>query len=142
MNDIPKKQIEPVCKFGPGGDFVSNWPPKPQPANKQPVTLLSQLNEIITVFLGSTSKENLDYVVESSTGGPSYSSPTAVIKSNSHFSGWPMLFADDCGNGSGNVNKPKHHVRAHHRTAKKRPAVTFAGRGTLFESDFKSAKTA
>jgi hypothetical protein len=154
----PNKQIEsakrrdfakgePVCRFGPGGDFVSAWPPQPQSPKKQPAKLLSRLNEIITTLIGSTcglatSKENLDYVVESNTGKPAYSTPTAAIKSDSRFSGWPLLFADDCRIGLGADNKPKHNIRAYRRTAKKRPAVTFAGHGSLFETDFKSAKTA
>jgi hypothetical protein len=153
MNSHPNKQIEPVCRFGPGGDFVSVWPPQSQPPKKQPVTLLSPQNEIITTLLGSTSlvrakcpavarKENLEYVVESSTGKPAYSAPTAAIKSDSRFSGRPLLFADDCRIGLGADNKPKHHIRAYRRTAKKRPAISFAGHGSLFETDFKSARTA
>lgn len=157
MNSQPNKQTEPVCRFGPGGDFSSVWPPQSQPplvrrsvsevGKKQPVKLLGRLNEIITTLLGSTcglatSKENLEYVVESSSGKPAYSSPTAVIKSDSRFSGRPLLFPDDCRIGLGADNKPKHHIRAYRRTAKKRPAVTFAGHGSLFETNFKSAKTA
>jgi hypothetical protein len=153
MNNNVDKQIEsaekrdfargePVCRFGPGGDFTSSWPPQSQPLKKQPVKLLSQLNEIITTLLGSASKENLNYVVESSAGKPAYSSPTAAIKSDSRFSGWPLLFPDDCRIGLGADNKPKHHIRAYRRTAKKRPAISFAGHGSLFETNFKSAKTA
>jgi hypothetical protein len=149
MDNHPEKQIEPVCRFGPGGDFVSNWPPQ----NKRPAKLLSRLNEIITSLIGSTSKENLEYVVETnagkSAGGrdfaigePSYSSPTAAIKSNSRFSGRPLLFPDDCRTGSAADNKQKHHIRAYRRAAKKRPLIVFAGRGSLFEADLQSAKTA
>jgi hypothetical protein len=142
MNSQPDKQIEPVCRFGPGGDFVSAWPPQPQPPKKQPVTLLGRLNEIITTLLGSVSKENLEYVVESSVGKPAYSSPTAAIKSDSRFSGRPLLFPDDCRIGLAAGHKPKHHIRAYRRTAKKRPVISFASHGSLFETNFKSAKTA
>jgi len=138
----PDKQIEPVCRFGPGGDFVSIWPPQSQPPKKQPAKLLGRLNEIITEVLGSVSKENLEYAVKSSTGKPAYSSPTATIKSDSRFSGRSFLFPDDCRIGLAARNKPKHHIRAYRRTAKKRPAIAFAGHGSLFESNFKSAKTA
>jgi hypothetical protein len=27
MNNGRDERIEPVCKFGPGGDYVSFWPP-------------------------------------------------------------------------------------------------------------------
>ena len=164
MNNNPNKQIEsaerrdfargePICRFGPGGDFVSVWPPQSQPLKKQPAKLLSRLNEIITSLIGSTSKENLEYVVESSTGKsaggrdfamgePAYSTPTAAIKSDSRFSGRTLLFADDCRTGFGTDNKPKHNIRAYRRTAKKRPVISFADHGSLFEANFKSAKTA
>jgi hypothetical protein len=142
MNSQPNKQSEPVCRFGPGGDFVSVWPPQSQLLKKQPVNLLSRLNEIIASLIGSTSKENLEYVVETSAGKPAYSSPTAVIKSDSRFSGRSLLFPDDCRIGLAAGHKSKHHIRAYRRTAKKRPAIAFASHGSLFEPDFKSAKTA
>ena len=38
MRDNPNYKNEPVCKFGPGGDFVSNWPKQSQIATKTPIT--------------------------------------------------------------------------------------------------------
>jgi hypothetical protein len=146
MDSPPNKQIEPVCRFGPGGDFVSVWPPKtsqpPPPSKKLLAKVLGSLNEIITTLRSSTSKENLEYVVESKAGKPAYSTPTTVIKSDSRFSGQPILFTDDCRISIGTGHKPKHHIRAYHRTAKKKPVISFAGHGSLFETNFKSAKTA
>jgi hypothetical protein len=142
MNNHTDKQIAPVCRFGPGGDFISVWPPQSQPHKAQPAKLLTRLNEIIAALLNLSSKENLDYVVESNAGKPAYSSPTTTLKGDSRFSGRPLLFPDDCRIGLTARNKPKHHIRAYRRTAKKRPAIAFAGHGSLFESNFKSTKTA
>ena len=50
MNDHLKNKIEPVCKFGPGGDFVANWPTQSQIASKTEIitkttiTTVSQSN--------------------------------------------------------------------------------------------------
>ncbi len=145
-----KNKNEPVCRFGPGGDFVSEWPPQdlqaPQLSKKYVSKLFSSLNVIITALLGSelntTSKENSEYVVETTAGEPAYSAPNTVAKSDSRFSGQSMLFPDDSRIGLADAHKPKHRIRAYHRAAKKRPAISFADQGSLFEADFKSAKTA
>jgi len=139
MNSDKYKQIEPVCRFGPGGDFVSVWPPQasqpPQSSKKRLAKLLSSLNEIITALPGSdfntTSKENLEYVAASKAGRPAYPTSTTAIKSDSRFPGQPMLFADDRRISVGTGHKPKHHIRAYHGTAKKRPAVSLASQGSL-----------
>jgi len=54
----------------------------------------------------------------------------------------PMLFPDDCRISIRTGHKPKHGVRAYRRTAKKGPARGLSRQGSLFKSDFKSARTA
>ncbi|GAH28442.1 unnamed protein product, partial [marine sediment metagenome] len=64
MDSRLDNQIEPVCKFGPGGDFVSVWPGEAQ-QSRQPLTnrlakLLTSLSQIIpTLLVSSASKEKL-----------------------------------------------------------------------------------
>lgn len=42
MNRYLREQIEPVCKFGPGGDFVSFWPAEPvKPTQAAALTLVA-----------------------------------------------------------------------------------------------------
>jgi hypothetical protein len=116
MDNYPNKQTEPVCKFGPGGDFVSFWPAE---------------------------KEREEYAAKN--GGfeePSHPAPDSTIKGDSQFSGEPMLFADDWRVGAAVRHKPKHGIRAHHRTATKRATVQFPRQGSLFNANFKSAKSA
>lgn len=150
MNSRRNERIEPVCRFGPGGDFVFDWSPRDlkssQLSEKYLSKFLSSLNEIMTALLGSdlntTSRENSEYVVENQTGQPAYSTTNAVVKSDSRLSGQPMLFSDDSRISIAAEHKPKHRIRTYHRTAKKRTSVSFTDQGSLFEADFKSAKTA
>ena len=166
MNRDKDEQFEPICRFGPGGDYVHNWPPSTyqtgQP-NQNPLSrVLASLSEIIAAMLGSefdstavsstniqTSaqqirrrKERLEYAVTlNKADAPADPAPVANIKGNFKVHGQPMLFADDWRVGEQAGHKPKHRVRAHRRTPKKRPAFAPSG-GTLFEPNFKSAKTA
>jgi len=167
MENRLNKQIEPVCKFGPGGDFVSAWPKEPtsslKPAPNRLAKLLNSIAEIINATLGSEfdsvtevptdiapqanrilyQEEKLKYAVKNSEANePPHTTSATIIKSNSPLSGEPMLFADDWGVGSRVGHKSKHRIRTYRRTAKKRHALSLPGQGSLFEADFKSAKTA
>jgi len=103
MNTHLHKQSEPVCKFGPGGDFVTAWPKEP--------TL------------------------------PPQPAPTPVIKSDSLFPVQPMLFPGDWAIAARTGHKTKRCIRAYHRTAKRKPALSLPTQGSLFETSFKSKKT-
>ena len=167
MDSRLNKRIEPICKFGPGGDFVSVWPKEStsslKPAPNRLTKLLNSIAGIINATLGSefdsTTKipidftpqadrilyqeEKLKYAVKNSEANESsHTTSTAIIKSNSPLSGKPMLFADDWGVGSRVGRKSKHRIRTYRRTAKKRHALSLSGQGSLFETDFKSARTA
>ncbi len=167
MESRLNKQIEPVCKFGPGGDFVSVWPPEfpesPRPVPNRLAKLLTSLSEIITTLLGLelntasavpanirrltgrilAKREKLKYAAKNTKADkPAYPTAATVTKNDRWFSSGPMLVADDWGIGSRAGHKSKHGVRAHRRTAKKRPALSLPGQGSLFEANFKSARTA
>ncbi len=123
------KQIEPLCKFGPGGDFVSIWP-------KESIVSSQELPNCLGKLLSSVSK------TISTSADSVYLAPTTVTKSNRFVSGEPMLFPDDCRISLRTGHKPKPRIRAYRRTAKKRPAFGSSVQGSLFETDFKGAKTA
>ena len=152
------KPIEPVCMFGPGGDFVSAWPAgslfSRKPEDKKLTKIVGSLGEIIYRLL--TSSESLRHVrlageLSGQMGKLKYaskpsngvqvadSSSSSVGKSHRLFSGEPMLFADDWRAGARTGRKPKHHVRSHRRTSKKRTSGVIDGQGTLFEANLKSA---
>lgn len=99
-------QIGPVCKFGPGGDFVSIWPER---------------------FAGL-------YVP-----GPAYAGVAADNQGDGRLPAQPMLFADDFRAAE---HKPKRHIRAYRRAAKKKAHLEFSRQGSLFAADTHCAKTA
>lgn len=160
-------QNEPVCRFGPGRDYVSIWPPEPvgRPvASPNSLTkVLSSIAEIMATFVGSQPRctaalsaitdrptERIRFPKETklhasddrradSTTDPA---PAANTTGNSGLSTEPTLFPDDSGSSIRIRHKPKHSVRAHRRTAKKRSALSLPGQGSLFDIDFTSARTA
>jgi len=167
MSGDRDKQFEPVCKFGPGGQFVSFWPADPaehsQRCHSSLTHLLNKLARLIAAPLapkaGGTlsqvsaahhdeprilrSKEEFENAVKD-TGSrkPPDAPKTTIIKSDSLFSGEPMLLPNDSGTRERIRHKPKHRVRTYRRAAKKRPAPGVPGQGSLFETHFKSARTA
>jgi len=153
-----RKPKEPVCIFGPGGDFVSLWPRgsivRRKPEDEKLTRIVGSLGEIIYRLLtsaevgrrvrlaGELSGQNgkVEYASRPSNAvKAAYSSPGSVVKSDCEFSGEPMLFADDWRVGVRVRHKPKHHVRAHRRTSKEKAVSIVAGQGTLFEINLKSA---
>ena len=159
MNGYPCEQIEPACRFGPGGDFVSFWPgeaavrtePSLNPLRSQrhemagscerPNGFTGLLRTIREKILRRKGK--LNYAIGNNKADkPSYATSTTVIKSDSVFCGEPMLFADDWRIRLRAGHKPKHRIRAYQRASKKRAAVGLCGQGSLFEANFKSARTA
>jgi hypothetical protein len=125
--------------------------------------LLARLGEIINGVLssrgeGSTAgtgaigvsmdrilcrERNLEYGREKiKSHKPTDATSTTVAAGGRGLSGEQMLFADDWRVGVRAGHKPKHHIRAYRRTAKKRTAIGAGGQGTLFELDLRRARTA
>jgi hypothetical protein len=166
MENAGHERFEPLCKFGPGGDFVWFWPSEPsESAGLSPNSLgklLARLGEIMNGLLsshpgaaampgvidGSTNRilrgeGNLEYAHENfKTDETTYAASSSITGGDSGFSGEPMLFADDWRVGRRVRHKPKHHIRAYRRTAKKRTTVSGCGQGSLFDADLRSAKSA
>jgi hypothetical protein len=164
MNNQPNKKNEPLCRFGPGGDFVWSWEPNQEPLDYSRsgpiVELVRCIIETISALL------SLEFVNEDTSlncrGGlilhsketvsdECYDGRNSVLidteknpasQINKPFPGEPMLFPDFRGTGIKAWHKPKHGIRAHRRTAKKRTPVSLSGQGTLFGADAQSARTA
>jgi hypothetical protein len=167
MDNHFNKQNEPVCRFGPGGDFVSFWP-KQHSTSRKPVPnslalLLERLAKIINTKLSPDfdasadspkntpqpqtltlpEKGNLKYEVKhAKSEKPVNTAPTPGINSNCDLQVQPMLFPDDRRVSISTGHKPKHRIRTYRRTAKKKAPVQLPGQGSLFEADFRCAKTA
>jgi hypothetical protein len=167
MDNLSNEQNEPVCRFGPGGDFVSFWP-KQNSTSRNAVPnslalLLERLAKIINTrltpdfdasadsakkthqpqTLSLPEKGKLKYEVKhAKSEKPTDAETTAVIKSNCDLQDQQMLFPDDRRVSIPTGHKPKHRIRAYRRTPKKKAPVQLPGQGSLFEADFRCAKTA
>lgn len=161
MNTHKRTRIGPVCKFGPGGDFVSVWPRQLKPLFRRSQSRLVRLlgsvggtiaelfdSELSTVQIESAGvirdpggQEKSDYAAEGIDRG-AYAATVAGAEGGGRVSSEPMLFPDDWRISRAVEHKPKHRIRTHRRVAKKKPALSIAGQGSLFEADGKSTKTA
>jgi hypothetical protein len=150
--------IGPICRFGPGGDYTSNWPQDWEIAANQPqgalAKLLNMLFGMIESLRGTTSEQGIPYYVskDRSTALPRRADAEAGPgpKHNHGFSEQILLFADDWRAGRPAGYKQNNRIRAHRAAAKKRSYITAGGQrfdkltaqSTLFDSQLESAKTA
>lgn len=161
-----KKSIdvnEPICKFGPGGDFSFGWPggSYKSAAIVMPLTVkfVGLLNEIIGPVANRANNIRIRRCDEGVSSlyqkdgqedadrnhgrdMQTYVAASGTVKINPQFQGQPVLFPDDSGAGVRNGNKSKHSFRAHRRIARQRPAIGISWEGSLFETDITSVRTA
>jgi hypothetical protein len=154
---------EPLCRFGPGGDFVWSWRPELNDLEQTPSRpffdlircaiqtltsflspeLINENNRNICRSLLIHSKENIsDKFADRRCSHVSDTEEISAPEINTPFSREPMLFPDFRGTGIKAWHKPKHGVRAHRRVTKKRTSVSLPGQGTLFDPNAQSARTA
>ncbi len=148
---------QPLCKFGPGGEYVYNWPGENDAlatAGKNPLgRILSALAQIIGATINcellSEFQSAADAEIKNAVKGklpkektesankkppkPNYSTTIRGAKANKTFPAQPMLFADNGRTGRRVRNKPANRLRAHRRTSRKKAACKIKGQGTLFE---------
>ena len=158
------ERIGPVCRFGPGGDYESVWPGEWMEQAAQPKNAIGRLLDVIAgmtdVLRGGNRyveaagpmdiEENKTYESDERGAGirrGSYAAAGSAAGHNCGFSNQPGLFTDDWRIGGTIKHKPNNRIRAHRAASKKRACVGSAvsfepGQGTLFELDFKGAKTA
>jgi len=157
MKPDKERQVEPLCKFGPGGDFVAIWEPKPSEYAQVAARLLNSAVEALAAVFGIKSStppiclnEQADFhtektkdAIEISTDYDSTDAASAPVAANcSSFSGEPLLFPDLGRNGIRIKHKPKHRIRTSHRTAKKEITFRIPKQGSLFEGQFTRARIA
>ena len=149
----------PLCRFGPGGDYVREWGGGDKPAvTGDGGNPLFKILAGIADMIGATVDPGI--LADMSVDGPEDFGPVFVsgVKEGScdgadgirsegdaeavgdtsadrRVSGQTMLFGDDGGGGGGGRRKSNHRIRAHRKPAKKRVACEVEGQGTLFEID-------
>ena len=158
------KQAEPICKFGPGGDFIATWQPgsseSPEVSNCLTKLLISIVEALAVVIglkricsnaplinafysdelIGCHEEEVINVFCNRKNKYDSTSN--ATIEDDSSFSGEPLLFPNFSRDGNRIEHKSKHNIRTYRRTAKKRSALRSSEQGSLFEIKFQGVQSA
>ena len=158
-----ERQAEPLCKFGPGGDFVTTWEPKPSKRPDVLPRLLGSAAEAVAAAFGLKNadvnmhlnnniypsesilhnSEKLNDEIENSTTNDSTDpAPASTPANSSPFSGELLLFPDFGRDGIRTKHKPKHRIRTSRRTPKKGIPFRIPKQGSLFEGQFTRARIA
>ncbi len=154
--------LDSPCQFGPGGDFAFAWssgqdgsPPKRSSGPGQ--ALLGMVGALFGLFSDhhptpcdlephtrppASIEESAHAKCHTPSVSSSHTASTSDIGSHIRFPADSWLFPDDGRVGARIVPKPKHRVRTHVRTSRKRTPLDLPGQGTLFEVDFPRARTA
>jgi hypothetical protein len=160
MKPDRERQAEPLCKFGPGGDFVAAWEPEPSERLEALARLLSSAVEALTAAFGlkrtganTSSSSNFypdepsirhteitnDAIKNSTARDSTYTASAPAFANDSMVSAEPLLFPDLVRNGIRIKHKPKHRIRASNRAAKKGIAFRIPKQGSLFEGQLAGA---
>lgn len=151
----------PVCRFGPGGDFVTDWPGKVSNVSRRPIgsvlkAIAKMLDVVITEeLLKSSTIEKINLAINGSNltidseneidinkSDESNASPVSGPKAHRQLQKEPMLFDNAAGIGGPVGHKPNHSVRTHRRAKRKKAAFSQPWQGSLFESYSQSSKVA
>ncbi len=155
-------RIEPACKFGPGGEYLSVWPVSPppcvDPSAGHLTRVLASVAEIVGVLSGTRRTSSVIAPSDQPVSGCQEKTTDAAERDRHHrrfdpqaASGAPahrrfprqsLLFPDDSRVSGETESESKHRVRAPKRAAKKIVAHNFPGQGSLFEIDVPRTKTA
>ena len=149
----------PLCRFGPGGDFVFDWPVEPLRQKQTEINsigkTLSRIAEIIgvviapeligqmesaNVLLGNHLKEDIESVKYKNHGN--HAETTANVRTNQTVSKEPTLFSNDTGVSRSIGSKPNNRVRTRRSTKRKRIVASCPWQGTLFETYSQSSQVA
>lgn len=162
MNRFKNRSEKPLCKFGPGGEFVTDWPGgemKAYKSNKNPLgKVLSTIAEIIGATIDPeliaelTSAPKAAQITDFNTKKEKTSIEAAKPEPDPKTIGHsqtdkqlpkqPMLFPDDRGIGRGVRRKPHNRIRAHRRTSRKTASRKVKRQNTLFEINLSSQSAA
>jgi len=151
----------PICRFGPGGDFFTDWPARVTKDSRRPIgsilaAITKMLDATITAELlqdSTIEKINLavngteltantenEFDINKSDEPDTSAAPGAQAGRKS--SAEPMLFGNASGAGDIAGYKQNHGFRAHRRPKRKRPSFGTVRQGSLFEPYPQSSKVA
>ena len=148
---------QPLCKFGPGGDYVYNWPGENPPLTTAGGNSLGRVIGALAQIIGATINCELLSELQSNAAAeikdavkaklpkektesankkpprPNYSATIRGAKESKTFPTQPMLFADNGRTCRKVRHKQTHRLRAHRRPSRKRTPCKIKGQSTLFE---------
>lgn len=145
--------VEPVCKFGPGGDYVKHYPGDygKSPFINSLGQLLSRISGILSTAAAGPLQEPIaltpnpkdsSYAVTLEPFSSSDPSSASDSSSDSRSPSQLWLFTNNQRAVENSGHKSKHRVRAYRRIAKKRAAHQDHSQGSLFEANSFSRRTA
>jgi len=151
---------QPICKLGPGGEFVSVFSAMAERRSSEPATGLGRVILALAEFMGAVvspvyaveasllkeskngENNNINHNLELDNGitgsknrSTDNTKTNAAVKGAGKFPEKQMLFANDWGVGGKNGNKPHYNVRTSRRVAKKKIAFSKGWESSLFEVD-------
>lgn len=151
----------PLCRFGPGGDYVSNWPAGSYKTQQRPIasllgTIAKMLDTVIDEELMSNAtvekihsaiqnaqlSDSLEYEIEYEKPNHDNTATNAGVKISQQLQTEPMLFDNNAGACGHTWHKPHHSLRTHRRLKRKRPAFSRNWQGSLFDAHQQSIKVA
>lgn len=152
----------PICRFGPGGDYTTDWPSeKTSKFARRPIGLVlkaiaKMLDTAITAELlqDSTIEKinlaiknadltiNMEDEIDINKPDKSNAPPAPDTDADRKLSEEPMLFDNGTGVGQPAGHKQNNGVRPHRRAKRKRPAHSQSWQGSLFEPYPQSSKVA
>jgi hypothetical protein len=151
----------PVCRFGPGGDFVQDWPLRPRSRQTDPIskileTIAKIIGTVITpqllqrsnadkISIALTDIEqagNMEDKIDFNQSDKSDTKTDASAQTDRKLPQEPMLFDNNTGAGAIAGHKQNNGFRAHRRTKRKRVSFRTIRQGSLFEPYPESSKVA
>lgn len=151
----------PVCRFGPGGDFVQDWPAGAAKDSRQPISSILAViakmldTAITTELLQNSTIEKINLAIKNADLTVNMEDEIDVNKSDKpdaqttpgtqtgrKLSEEPMLFDNDTGVVPVAGYKQNNCIRAHRRPKRKRTSFGASRQGSLFEPYPESSKVA
>ena len=161
----------PVCRFGPGGDFVADWPPRKKlsadttlHSTLRSTSPISKVLETIAKIIGTViapellqrnnadkisialtdiqQAENMEDKIDFNQSDKPDAQTVTSAQAYRKLPQEPMLFDNNTGAGTVAGHKQNNSIRAHRRPKRKRVSFGTIRQGSLFNLDSKSSKVA
>jgi len=151
----------PLCRFGPGGSYVNDWPARVSKTSSKPIgSVLDAISKMLDTVINeelmqNSTLEKINTAIQNAQLTDLTEDEIEYYKSNDNnaqtvsgsetggqLTAEPMLFDNYAGVGQHSGNKQNNSIRTHRRIKRKRTAFSRTWQGTLFEPYVQSVKVA